>query len=126
MDGSKLVGMRSDVVIEVPSGGGKSTQQAAAKNNNLEMEYNVLAAARQVESVELNRAAINRNILMPVPSSNMLAVLPSRKAIFVSHLAPIMTPEMIKERVQLGLPGVDLSPDESQGLMTFDGGFGEM
>uniref|UniRef100_A0A1A9Z7Q7 Uncharacterized protein n=1 Tax=Glossina pallidipes TaxID=7398 RepID=A0A1A9Z7Q7_GLOPL len=82
-------------------------QQAAAKNNNLETGCNVQAAASQVESVELNRAVINRNILIPVPPSNMLAVVPSRKAIFVSHLASTMTPEMIKERVQLGLPGVD-------------------
>uniref|UniRef100_A0A1B0AP49 Uncharacterized protein n=1 Tax=Glossina palpalis gambiensis TaxID=67801 RepID=A0A1B0AP49_9MUSC len=36
---------RVRVVIEIPSVGAKSTQRAAAKNNNLEIVCNVLAAA---------------------------------------------------------------------------------
>uniref|UniRef100_A0A1B0C7I6 Uncharacterized protein n=1 Tax=Glossina palpalis gambiensis TaxID=67801 RepID=A0A1B0C7I6_9MUSC len=82
---------RVRVVIEIPSVGAKSTQRAAAKNNNLEIVCNVLAAASSY-----------------LFSSNELAV-PSRKATSASHVPSTTTPEMIKEYVQRGMPEVDVS-----------------
>ncbi|KAI9585450.1 hypothetical protein GQX74_001297 [Glossina fuscipes] len=95
---------RVRVVIEIPSVGTKSTQRAAAKNNNLEIVCNVLAAATQV---------VSEFFSSPVFSSNEL-VVPSRKATSASHVPSTTTPEMIKEYVQRGMPEVDfdISVDE--------------